>query len=120
MSVLFDTCILIDYLNAVAAARDELALHREKYVSVITWMEVLVGATPDTEVGTRDFLNRFRLIEIGATIREEAVQLRRVHRIKLPDAIIWASAKTHGLTLITRNTKDFSEDSSGIRIPYRF
>ena len=120
MTGLFDTCILIDYLNAVEAARDELALHREKYISVITWMEVLVGATPDTEVGTRGFLNRFRLIEISATIREEAVQLRRVHRIKLPDAIIWASAKTHGLTMITRNTKDFSEDSPGIRIPYRF
>ena len=120
MTGLFDTCILIDYLNAVEAARDELALHREKHISVITWMEVLVGATPDTEVGTRGFLNRFRLIEIGATIREEAVQLRRVHRIKLPDAIIWASAKTHGLTMITRNTKDFSEDSPGIRIPYRF
>jgi len=53
MSVLFDTCILIDYLNAVAAARDELALHREKYISVITWMEVLERLLLDNQMSLR-------------------------------------------------------------------
>jgi hypothetical protein len=31
---------------------------------------------------------------------------------------IWASATHKGLTLITRNTKDFKASSPGIRIPY--
>lgn len=119
MKGLFDTCILIDYLNEVAAARDELALYREKHISVISWIEVLVGATPETEPGTRRFLNRFRLIELDPRVREEAVTLRRSHRIKLPDATIWASARVHGLTLVTRNTKDFPDSMPGIRIPYR-
>lgn len=119
MSGLFDTCILIDYLNGIPAARDELALYREKHISVITWMEILVGATPDNEAGTREFLGRFRLVEIDPRIREEAVVLRRVHRLKLPDAAIWASARIIDASLVTRNTKDFSESMPGIRIPYR-
>lgn len=118
MNGLFDTCILIDYLNNIAAARGELMRYREKHISVITWIEVLVGATPDTEPGTRRFLNRFRLIEIDAEVREEAVMLRRHYRLKLPDATIWASARTQGLTLVTRNIKDFPESMAGVRIPY--
>ncbi len=119
MKALFDTCILIDYLNGVEAARTELALYREKYISAITWMEVLVGAIMATEAATRLFLDGFQLIEIDGAIREETVALRRAYRIKLPDAMIWASARIHGLDLITRNTKDFSETLPQIRIPYR-
>jgi predicted nucleic acid-binding protein len=119
LSALFDTCILIDYLNGIPQARSELALYPEKSISAITWMEVLVGAPPPAEQGTRNFLSSFRLLEIDNRVREEAVELRRAHRIKLPDGIIWATAKVHGLILITRNTKDFSENSPGVRIPYR-
>jgi hypothetical protein len=38
VKALFDTNILIDYLNAVPAARDELQRHAKKAVSIITWM----------------------------------------------------------------------------------
>ena len=37
----------------------------------------------------------------------ESVNLRRSHRLKLRDAMIWASARIHGWQLVTRNTKDF-------------
>jgi predicted nucleic acid-binding protein len=38
--------------------------------------------------------------------------------MRLPDAIIWASADVHSMLLVTRNTKDFPADLPGIRIPY--
>ncbi|MER8370394.1 hypothetical protein NKH70_31295 [Mesorhizobium sp. M0991] len=47
-----------------------------------------------------------------------AVALRRAHRIKLPDAVIWATAQTAGRLLVTRNTKDLPPDDPGIRQPY--
>jgi hypothetical protein len=100
MSALFDTCILIDYLNGIPAARSALDTCREKHISVITWMEVLIGATSETEPGTRLFLNQFRLVEMEFAVREQAVILRRRYRLKLPDAIIWASAQTLGLSLV--------------------
>jgi hypothetical protein len=37
----------------------------------------------------------------------------------MPDAIILATAKCHGLTLATRNTKDFDPADPGIVVPYR-
>ena len=50
VKALFDTDILVDYLNAVPKARIELRRYGEKAVSIITWMEVMVGATSD--IGT--------------------------------------------------------------------
>jgi predicted nucleic acid-binding protein len=47
-----------------------------------------------------------------------AVQLRRTHRIRLPDAIIWATAQTKEVILVTRNTKDFDPDWEGVHLPY--
>jgi predicted nucleic acid-binding protein len=44
--------------------------------------------------------------------------VRRIRRIKLPDAIIWASAQEHGRILVTRNIKDFPATEPGVRVPY--
>lgn len=115
---LFDTNILIDYLNGIPQARDELALYQDSAISIISWMEVMAGASEETQAGTRAFLNGFALIGLTAPIADLAVTLRRKRRIKLPDAIIEASASAHDMLLITRNTKDFAAGSPFVRIPY--
>jgi predicted nucleic acid-binding protein len=48
----------------------------------------------------------------------EAVALRKATKIKLPDAIIMATAMVNHRLLVTRNTKDFSPSHPGIRVPY--
>ena len=58
------------------------------------------------------------MIALDDEIARRAVELRRAHRIKLPDAVIWATAQTTGRLLVTRNTKDFSPDDPGVRKPY--
>ena len=55
VKALFDTNILVDYLNAVPQARTELRRYEAKAVSIVTWMEVMVGATEDVEDTTRSF-----------------------------------------------------------------
>jgi len=35
------------------------------------------------------------------------ISIRKIHRIKLPDAIIAATALVNGLELVTRNINDF-------------
>ena len=117
VKVLFDTNILVDYLNAVPQARTELKRYTAKAVSIITWMEVMVGANADVEGATRTFLGSFDVIAVDGEIAERAVNLRRKHHIKLPDAIIWATAQAHAMLLVTRNTKDFSADDPGVRMP---
>ena len=119
VKALFDTNILVDYLNAVPQARTELKRYTDRAVSIITWMEVMVGANSDVEVATRSFLSTFDVIALDGEIAERAVSLRRAHHIKLPDAIIWATAQTQAMLLVTRNTRDFTTGDPGFRMPYR-
>ena len=116
---LFDTNILVDYLNAVPEARQELALYETWGVSIITWMEVMIGTDETTEAATRRFLANFDIMPIDASVAELAVVLRKARRLKLPDAIIHATASVHSMLLVTRNQKDFPWDAPGIRMPYR-
>lgn len=118
VKALFDTNILIDYLNGVSEAKDELDRYDEKAISVVTWMEVMVGAVPAVEAATRDFLDSFEIIALENPIAERAVAFRKGSKSKLPDAIIWASAQVNGLLLVTRNTKDFPASDPGVRMPY--
>jgi len=119
VKALFDTNILVDYLNAVPQARTELQRYTEKAVSIITWMEVMVGTAHDVESATRSFLSAFDIVALDGEIAERAVNLRRSHNIKLPDAIIWATAQVRAMLLVTRNTRDFATGDPGIRTPYK-
>ncbi len=119
MRPLFDTNILIDSVRGVDAATELLERYADGTISIMTWMEVLAGAPPTLEQPTRTFLSRFTILQIDEAIAEEAVLLRRARRLKLPDAIIWASARMTGRTLVTRDIKDFPADDPGVQIPYR-
>ena len=103
----------------IADSDAEYQRYARVLISHITWMEVMAGVRNDEE-GVRDFLaSRFEIVALDDTIAELAVQLRRTHRLRLPDAIIWATAKAHAAVLVTRNTKDFEPGEEGIRVPYR-
>ncbi|MBR1276537.1 type II toxin-antitoxin system VapC family toxin [Bradyrhizobium sp. AUGA SZCCT0283] len=119
VKALFDTNILVDYLNAVPEARTELQRYTKKAISIITWMEVMVGADHDLEGATRSFLSGFDVVAVDELVAERAVRLRRSHRIKLPDAVIWATAQVHAMLLVTRNIKDFPAGDPGVRAPYK-
>lgn len=118
VGALFDTNILIDHLNAIPQARAEIARFESRAVSIVTWMEVMVGASADHVEPTRRFLKGFTVVALDDRIAERAVALRRVHRMKLPDAVIWATAQISGRLLVTRNIKDFPVGDPGIREPY--
>lgn len=121
VTVLFDTNILIDYLNGIPDAEKEIRRYPEKAISPITWMEVMAGSTADDEQIIRSFLSQFELLPIDGAVSEAAVAIRQARKIKLPDAIILATARTSGRLLITRNTKDFPEGQDGdVRMPYQY
>lgn len=119
MKALFDTNILVDYLNGVPAAPAELSRYTNRLVSVITWMEVLAGArTVEEEDVIEMFLRDFQIVDVTRRTAREAVAIRRGRRIRLPDAVIWGTARVESALLVTRNAKDFPADEPGIRIPY--
>ncbi len=120
MHAVFDTNILVDFLGGVGEARVELGRYRTRLISLVTWMEVLVGArNSEDEAALRTFLAGFSVVEVDVEVAEEAVRLRRERRVRLPDALIWATARTGNAVLVTRNTHDFPADDPGVRVPYR-
>lgn len=118
MNAVFDTNIVIDALNGVEAADTEYSLYEHVLISRVTWMEVLIGVE-ENDAETRDFLeSHFEIISLDLAVAEKAIAMRRAHRMRLPDAIIWATAQVNDAVLVTRNSRDFHPDWEGIRLPY--
>lgn len=120
MIPVFDSNIVIDCLRKNPHAAAELEKYQQRYLSIVSWMEILVGAkNPNDEIFIRHFLmDNFSLIGLEPEIVDHAISIRRHHRLRLPDAIIWATAKARETLLVTRNDKDFPRDYPEIRIPY--
>lgn len=119
MKALFDTNILIDYLLGVNNARLEIERYKNPQISIITKIEILVGADKNNEEEIRGFLDNFVVIPLNDEIADIAASIRKEQKIKLPDAIIWASAKYAGSLLVTRNVKVFPIDVADVKIPYK-
>jgi predicted nucleic acid-binding protein len=120
VSELFDTNILIDHLNGVAKATRELKRSTNPAISMITRIEVMTGAaTPDEEAILRAFLLNFQCLPVSSAVAERAAVVRRQMRVKMPDAIILATAEVAGRVLVTRNVKDFPSGMRGVKVPYK-
>ncbi|WP_228073591.1 type II toxin-antitoxin system VapC family toxin [Kordiimonas pumila] len=119
MKVVFDSCILIDYLNGIKPAKAEIeALDKgSRCISTLTWIEVMVGVEEDHIDIVSDFLASFTVLSLNADVAMASVTVRKERKIKLPDAIIEATAIANNALLVTRNTKDF-QASVSVRIPY--
>jgi predicted nucleic acid-binding protein len=77
--------------------------------SEMTALEVLGYASlaPADELTLRKLLAEFARVAVESAVIEEAVRIRKNHRLKSPDAIIAATAILQRAELITRNTTDF-------------
>jgi predicted nucleic acid-binding protein len=75
------------------------------YVSVISEMELLSypKLTKDATTQIRSFLAQVTVVELTKDVKNTAIQLRREHGLKLPDAIIAASAMNLQAELLTND-----------------
>ena len=120
MNAVSDSDVLIDWLQGRPEAKTVFSEYDRVLLSKITWMEVLVGfRTPEQDATARRSLSQFDVIAISDAIAEEAIAIRRAHRLKIADALIFATARVSGCVLLTRNTRDFDANDPGVRIPYR-
>jgi predicted nucleic acid-binding protein len=119
VKVLFDTNVLIDFLNDHPEARAEIHRYFDRAVCIITWIEVLVGVSDHLVEPTKLFLSEFDIVDVRPEIAAEAVRIRQTFRLKLPDSIIWATARADSRLLVTRNTKDFPAGDDLVRFPYQ-
>jgi predicted nucleic acid-binding protein len=108
---LLDTNIILGLLKSspetlVLIGQRQIEARQCSY-SAITRMELLgfPGLTPEEEALIKRKLAQLTYQPITSTIEDEAIQLRRTHAIKLPDAIIAASALMLDAQLLTHDKK---------------
>jgi len=88
------------------------------YASVISQMEVL-GYNFENQVEKEIVENLFKEIEIVYLDEDtvnKVIEIRKKKKIKLPDAIVYATASTNQLDLITRNVDDFKNIDKSVEI----
>lgn len=105
VDLLIDTDVFLDHLRGARAfdARD----HRVHY-SVVTRAELLAGTTAEDAV--RTLLGPFRGIGVGRAIAERAGRICREAGVRLPDALIAATALEERVTLVTRNRRNYGRN----------
>lgn len=100
---LYDTDVIIDHLQG----RRALPADQDVAYSVVTRAELYAGASTEDVIDS--FLEPFNEIVVNGDVANEAGRLRRSTSIKLPDALIAATAMLTRRTLVTRNARDFKK-----------
>lgn len=110
---LSDTNTIIEFLggafpNEKALWLDKIIEDNRNHISVINQIELLGFEADPQEIKTiEDFVTEIKVFPLTDAIVKKTIVLRRNLKIKLPDAIIAATALVHDLVLITRNSADF-------------
>lgn len=102
--------ILNDTLSLKAHDFIKAALNENgSFISLITKIELLGWQTGAFEQlqNIEEFVQVSEVLPLTDAIVDKTIEIRRTQRIKLPDAIIAATAIIHNFTLISRNDEDF-------------
>ncbi|MCL1931548.1 MAG: PIN domain-containing protein [Treponema sp.] len=105
---MLDSNVVIDTLNddLVFAAFLADFPNCEVYINPVVAIEVLAkaGMSEDTEAAARALLDSFKWVEIDKAVCEVAVQIRRAKELRLPDALIAASAIILNATVLSNDS----------------
>lgn len=121
---LVDSNTIIDYVGNKIPEASSLILdtyfNDNLSVSIISKIEVL-GFNDNYEeiIKLNEFIELANIFYIDEIIADKTIELRKKYKIKLPDAIIAATAIVYNLILVSRNITDFNK-IEGINIinPY--
>ena len=112
---IIDTNILIYHLAGILTDQAEAtlagALESGSYISIITRIELLGWRkhSPDSLKAAEALLQSVSEIPLHEDIIRLCIRFRQDYPIKLPDAIIAATARHAKVPLMTRNTTDFEQ-----------
>ena len=113
---LWDTNTVIYYLQQLFSKKaeefmDDVVKASVPSISAITEIELLCWktATENDIIVLKNFIADSFVFELEQEIKEKTAELRKIYSIKLPDAIIAATAIVNEYTLLSRNTKDFNK-----------
>ncbi|OJW69764.1 MAG: hypothetical protein BGO68_05720 [Candidatus Amoebophilus sp. 36-38] len=111
---LWDTNIVIYYLEQqfppfAESFMDAMCMKYQPAISVITELELLCwkSTTKEDLKTLNKFISTIKVFELDKAIKSKAIEVRKLYKLKLPDAIIASTALVYKLTLLTRDINDF-------------
>ena len=118
-SALFDSNILI-YLSKKELQFKNFDKFDKLFISVISYMEVLgfKFRSNEEENFVKELTDLFEVQFIDQNIADKVIEIRKQNRIKLPDAIIDATAAADNLCLVTKNIEDFKNIDISLLNPF--
>jgi predicted nucleic acid-binding protein len=107
-----DSNVIIDYLDSKLPASGMSfvsgVVDCVPNISVISQIEVLRYNVPaHANRVLKGFIDFSTIFPLDNNIVPTTIDICKLHKIKLPDAVIAATAIFHNLTLLTRNVDDF-------------
>ena len=114
-TIIVDTDVFIDIMRSKPGSLAQLTELEKDHiicVSVITWLELLVGARDNAEkVKIDQFIARYQVLHLSNSSSQIAARLIDNYTLNyslfIPDALIAATAIEHDIELYTHNKKDF-------------
>ena len=107
MKLLLDTNVILDFLKNESDVFDlsSLFLKHECFTSVIVKLELLKfpGITPNEERVVNEMLKLVPVIQLNQSIENETILISRSSKLKLPDAIIGATAIVYNAEIVTKD-----------------
>lgn len=112
---LIDTCAVIKYLNSAFPVNGiaflDAVVDDESIISFISEIELQVWnpANPaDLDVFV-DFVSASNIFGIEPNVIAQTIDIRKQYKLKVPDAIIAATALINDFTLVSDNDSDFKK-----------
>ncbi len=112
---LIDTCAVIKYLTVVFPPKGisfmDNIVDEESVLSFISEIELQVWNPPNPAdmVIYKEFIAESHIIKVEDTIIQKTIDIRKKQKLKIPDAIIAATAIVNDFTLVSDNDKDFTK-----------
>ena len=123
MIVVADTCVLIDHLRGVPAASEALGAYQEVRVSALAVAELRAVAAELDDGRTQaaaaldDLLDDCVIVAVDEAIAALAAGIAATTGLPLWDAVVLATARRDGLTLLTRH-HGYGVDAYDARVAY--
>lgn len=120
---LLDTNILIYYTDGLLRnwSLAESIFVKSFKISIISKIEFLGWAGFHGDEFqyniAKDFINNASILYLDDEVAEETILIRQKYKIKMPDAVIAATAIINNMTLVSVNVRDFEKTGVALMIP---
>jgi predicted nucleic acid-binding protein len=116
--VIFDNNILIYISKNILTVADVLPVDVEPKISVVSYIEALgyAFATEKDKFYMEQICSLCQRLELTEDIVQQTVRLKSKYKIKLPDAIIYATASVQNTPLLTNNVADFTALDGNVQL----